>query len=83
MIQATRSAPHIRQRPLKNGEDLKLVSEALGHANPAITLNIDQRILPGMKERVGAAIDRILGWRMLRVHLGYIAARAGSDAVHK
>ncbi len=34
---------------LKEGVPLKVVSERLGHANPAFTLSVYQHLLPGMQ----------------------------------
>jgi integrase len=34
---------------LKQGVPLKVVSERLGHANPAFTLSVYQHVLPGMQ----------------------------------
>jgi integrase len=34
---------------LKEGVALKVVSERLGHANPAFTLSVYQHLLPGMQ----------------------------------
>jgi integrase len=34
---------------LKQGIPLKVVSERLGHANPAFTLSVYQHVLPGMQ----------------------------------
>jgi integrase len=46
---------------LKNGADLKTVSQRLGDANPSITLNRYQHVLPGMQEQVAKVFDSALG----------------------
>jgi integrase len=45
---------------LKNGANLKVVSERLGHATATITLNIYQHVLPGMQESAAAMFDELL-----------------------
>jgi integrase len=45
---------------LKSGVNLKVVSERLGHANPSITLNVYQHVLPGMQEAAAAKMDELL-----------------------
>lgn len=42
---------------------VKIVSEALGHASIALTLDVYSHVLPGMGQQTAAAMDRILGGR--------------------
>ena len=47
---------------LANGTPTKVASEALGHANPAITQRLYQHVLPGMNETAIATLSaRLLG----------------------
>jgi len=48
---------------LRAGVHPKVVSEALGHANVAFTMNVYQHVLPTMGERAAAAIETALGGR--------------------
>ena len=45
---------------LKDGEPLKVVSERLGHSNPAFTMTTYQHVLPGMGAGAAARFDRLL-----------------------
>ena len=45
---------------LAEGEHIKVVSERLGHANVAITLDIYAHVLPGMQEGAAVRIDDLL-----------------------
>ncbi len=42
---------------LANGEQVKVVSEMLGHSSPTITLAIYAHVMPGMAEEAGAALS--------------------------
>jgi integrase len=42
---------------LKQGVPLKVVSERLGHANPAFTLSVYQHVLPGMQAAAAKAFS--------------------------
>jgi integrase len=46
---------------LKQGVHAKIVSEMLGHATIAITLNLYSHVLPDMQRDATAAMDRLLG----------------------
>ena len=46
---------------LNQGQPLRAVSEALGHANPAITLNVYTHVMPGQAEAVANAVDAAIG----------------------
>lgn len=46
---------------LRNGVNLKAVSERLGHANPSITLNVYQHVLPDMQEHAAQVAGEIFG----------------------
>jgi integrase len=46
---------------LKAGVNVKVVSEALGHARSSFTLDVYAHVLPGMGDQVAAAIDLALG----------------------
>jgi integrase len=46
---------------LAAGIPVKIVSEMLGHSNPAITQSIYQHVLPGMAEDAGAKLTVLLG----------------------
>ena len=45
---------------LKDGAPLKVVSERLGHANPAFTMATYQHVLPGMGANAAAQFDRLV-----------------------
>ncbi|MDQ3917899.1 MAG: tyrosine-type recombinase/integrase [Acidobacteriota bacterium] len=45
---------------LKAGEHIKVVSERLGHANVAITLEVYVHVLPGMQEGAAERMERLL-----------------------
>ena len=45
---------------LASGVPVKVVSEMLGHADPAITLNTYQHVMPGMSSEAGAALSASL-----------------------
>jgi integrase len=46
---AIRHTSNIADYQLKEGVPLKVVSERLGHANPAFTLSVYQHLLPGIQ----------------------------------
>jgi integrase len=46
---------------LRRGINPKIVSETLGHASVAITLDIYSHVLPDMQQQAAAAMDAILG----------------------
>jgi integrase len=48
---------------LKAGVNVKVVSEALGHARSSFTLDVYAHVLPGMGEQVASAIETALGNR--------------------
>ena len=45
---------------LKGGVNVKAVSERLGHADVALTLNVYSHVLPGMQEKAARKIDDLL-----------------------
>jgi integrase len=45
---------------LDAGESIKVVSEYLGHANPAFTLRVYTHLMPGSEGRARRAIDGLL-----------------------
>jgi integrase len=45
---------------LSDGESVKVVSERLGHANAAMTLNIYAHVAPGAQARAAARLDALL-----------------------
>lgn len=45
---------------LKSGEHIKVVSERLGHANVAITLEVYVHVLPGMQEGAASRMESLL-----------------------
>lgn len=45
---------------LKGGVNVKVVSEMLGHADVALTLNVYSHVLPGMQEEAARKIDELL-----------------------
>jgi integrase len=45
---------------LRDGTTVKVVSERLGHANPAFTMSVYQHVLPGMQAEAAAAFSRLL-----------------------
>jgi integrase len=47
---------------LKEGVPLKVVSERLGHANPAFTLSVYQHLLPGMQADAAKAFAEAVFW---------------------
>ena len=57
---------------LKSGEHVKVVSERMGHANVAITLEVYVHVLPGMQERAASRMESLLSrvrWTSLRREL--------------
>jgi integrase len=46
---------------LAAGEDIKVVSEIMGHANPAITHAIYQHVIPRLKTEAAGRLDRLIG----------------------
>ena len=48
---------------LDAGENIKAVSEYLGHSNAAFTLRVYTHLMPGSEERARSAIDGLLGDR--------------------
>jgi integrase len=46
---------------LGQGVNPKVVSEVLGHAQVAITLEIYSHVLPDMQQHAASAMDRVLG----------------------
>jgi integrase len=51
---------------LKAGVNVKIVSEALGHARSSFTQDVYQHVLPGMGEQVAMAIEDALGREEIR-----------------
>lgn len=45
---------------LRDGVPVNVVSQRLGHAEPAITLNVYSHVLPGMQEEAAAKIDAMM-----------------------
>ena len=45
---------------LKAGVPIKVVSERLGHASVAFTMQVYQHVLPGMQEESAARLDQLL-----------------------
>ncbi len=45
---------------LKAGVPVKVVSERLGHANPAFTMTVYQHVLPGMQREAAATFARLI-----------------------
>ncbi|GGO56725.1 hypothetical protein GCM10012287_50960 [Streptomyces daqingensis] len=46
---------------LEAGENIRAVSEYLGHADPAMTLRVYAHLMPSSRERTRKAIDSVLG----------------------
>lgn len=45
---------------LRDGVPVNVVSQRLGHAEPAITLNVYSHVLPGMQEEAAAKVDAMM-----------------------
>ena len=45
----------------KAGVPVKVVSERLGHANPAFTMSVYRHVLPGMQAEAAANFAKLLG----------------------
>lgn len=45
---------------LRAGTPVNVVSQRLGHAEPAITLNVYSHVLPGMQEEAAAKVDEMM-----------------------
>lgn len=45
---------------LRDRVPIKVVSERLGHANPAFTMTTYQHVIPGMQEDAAAAFGQLL-----------------------
>jgi len=53
---------------LKAGVPVKVVSERLGHSNPAFTMTVYQHVLPGMQADAAAAFaEAVFGSRICSV----------------
>ncbi|MFB6855102.1 tyrosine-type recombinase/integrase [Streptomyces sp. NPDC056341] len=46
---------------LDSGENIKAVSEYMGHADPALTLRVYAHLMPDSRERARRAIDQVFG----------------------
>jgi len=46
---------------LKAGVPVKVVSERLGHSNPAFTISVYQHVIPGMQAEAAAIFSRLIG----------------------
>lgn len=46
---------------LKAGVPVNLVSERLGHANPAFTMSVYQHVIPGMQAEAAAIFAQAVG----------------------
>lgn len=44
---------------LDTGENVKAVSEYLGHSDPALTLRVYAHLMPASRERTRKAVDRV------------------------
>jgi integrase len=45
---------------LQAGQPVKVVSERLGHSNPAFTMNVYQHVIPGMQAEAAATFARVV-----------------------
>ncbi|MGH9038964.1 MAG: site-specific integrase [Acidimicrobiia bacterium] len=45
---------------LRSGVPVKVVSERLGHANPAFTLTVYQHVIPGMQEEAASLFSELI-----------------------
>jgi integrase len=45
---------------LASGENVKVVSERLGHASAALTLDVYSHVLPDMQQRAAERLEQIL-----------------------
>lgn len=72
MVKAMRSAkvPVIRFHDLRHtyatlalagGQNVKVISESLGHASVKITLDVYTHVMPGQAEQVAEAVDALIG----------------------
>ena len=52
---------------LKAGVAVKVVSERLGHSNPAFTMTTYQHVLPGMQDDAAAAFGQLLANHSRRI----------------
>ena len=59
---------------MEKGVSPKVVSERLGHASPAITMDIYSHVLPDMQEKAALAIDAALAPK----YIGYKPAKQKS-----
>ena len=55
-----RPAPRLCNEPLKGGIHPKVVSEALGHASTAFTMDVYSHVLPSMQDEAARAIEGAL-----------------------
>ncbi|MFF1714760.1 tyrosine-type recombinase/integrase [Streptomyces sp. NPDC058268] len=46
---------------LDAGENIKAVSEYMGHADPGLTLRVYAHLMPDSRERARRAIDQVFG----------------------
>jgi hypothetical protein len=63
---------------LKAGIHPKIVSERLGHANIAITLDIYSHVLPGLQERAAERFDEMLETKAIVEDVSKMFAKSSS-----
>lgn len=68
---------------LKAGVHVKVVSERLGHASVAFTMNVYQHVLPGMQAEAADTFSRLLRSERAQSMSGDLADRAGDDEDEK
>jgi integrase len=64
---------------LKAGVHVKVVSERLGHANVAFTMNVYQHVLPGMQAEAADTFSRLIHHERAKARPEHTAADADSD----
>jgi integrase len=55
-----RRAPQLRHAALAAGIPAKIISERLGHANIAITMDTYSHVLPGLDEHAAGAVAQLI-----------------------
>ncbi len=64
---------------LKAGVHVKVVSERLGHANVAFTMNVYQHVLPGMQAAAADAFSKLIHIERAKARPAHTAADADGD----
>ena len=48
---------------IEDGQNIKAVSQTLGHADPVVTMRIYAHAVPGSQAKLAGRVDAIMGWK--------------------